>query len=52
MLEEILRTGKTARNMYTSLFIHNKAGTGYAVCANCYDRELDEEERYIDELKK
>ena len=29
-----------------------EAGTGYAVCETCYDRELDEEERYIDELKK
>jgi len=39
-------------DMYTSRFIHNKVGTGYSVCETCYDREIEEEERYRDELKK
>lgn len=39
----------TFGDMYASRFIHNQAGMGYAVCEACYNRELEEEEKYRDE---
>lgn len=42
----------TFGDMYASRFIHNHVGMGYAVCETCYDRELEEEEKYRDEQKQ
>nr|DAM37585.1 MAG TPA: cysteine-rich protein [Caudoviricetes sp.] len=39
----------TFGGMYASRFIHNHVGMGYAVCESCYNRELEEEEKYKDE---
>jgi hypothetical protein len=36
-------------NMYTSRTIHNDSGIGFWVCEKCYNKELDEEDRFRQE---